>query len=131
MLHSTLVSFTPHSTGCLNSWHSTPSQFSTPDPSLDESFQTMSIRVVHGDGKCGYHSFCSDIWNRQWLRLGMMFFSSSFFWLVSSPIQGALIGVKGSFWPLCVFSGSTVILGVGFMSISRILVQRETRSWKV
>lgn len=65
------------------------------------------------------------------LRLGMMFFSTSFFWLVSSPIQGALIGIEGSFWPVCVFSGSTVILGVFFMLFSRFLVRKENHTWKV
>ncbi|KAJ3885820.1 major facilitator superfamily domain-containing protein, partial [Lentinula edodes] len=65
------------------------------------------------------------------LRLGMMFFSTSFFWLVSSPIQGALIGIESSFWPVCVFSGSTVILGVLFMLFSRFLVRKENHTWKV
>ncbi|KAJ4479062.1 MFS general substrate transporter [Lentinula aciculospora] len=69
--------------------------------------------------------------NETGLRLGMMFFSTSFFWLVSSPIQGALIGIGGSFWPVCVFSGSTVILGVFFMVLSRYLVQKEKATWKV
>ncbi|KAE9407187.1 MFS general substrate transporter, partial [Gymnopus androsaceus JB14] len=69
--------------------------------------------------------------NETGLRLGMMFFSTSFFWLVSSPIQGALIGIDGSYWPLCVFSGSTVLLGVVFMLVSRYLVQKETRTWKI
>ncbi len=65
------------------------------------------------------------------LRLGMMFFSTSFFWLVSSPIQGALIGINGSYWPVAVFGGSTTILGVGFMLMSRYLVRRETSTWRV
>ncbi|KAJ3860164.1 hypothetical protein EV359DRAFT_49653, partial [Lentinula novae-zelandiae] len=69
--------------------------------------------------------------NETGLRLGMMFFSTSFFWLVSSPIQGALIGIEGSFWPVCVFSGSTVILGVFFMLLSRFLVRKENHTWKV
>ncbi|KAF9067640.1 major facilitator superfamily domain-containing protein [Rhodocollybia butyracea] len=69
--------------------------------------------------------------NETGLLLGMMFFSTSFFWLVSSPIQGALIGNSETYWPVCVFSGSVVMLGVGFMLVSCLLVRRETLSWKV
>ncbi|KAJ3740821.1 major facilitator superfamily domain-containing protein [Lentinula detonsa] len=69
--------------------------------------------------------------NETGLRLGMMFFSTSFFWLVSSPIQGALIGIDGSYWSICVLSGSTVILGVFFMLLSRFSVRKEKATWKV
>ncbi|KAJ3715914.1 major facilitator superfamily domain-containing protein [Lentinula guzmanii] len=69
--------------------------------------------------------------NETGLRLGMMFFSTSFFWLVSSPIQGALIGIDGSYWSICVLSGSTVILGVCFMLLSRFSVRKEKATWKV
>ncbi|KAJ3777366.1 major facilitator superfamily domain-containing protein [Lentinula raphanica] len=69
--------------------------------------------------------------NETGLRLGMMFFSTSFFWLVSSPIQGALIGTDGSYLTVCMFSGSTVVLGVCFMLFSRFLVRREKATWNV
>ncbi|KAF8131288.1 major facilitator superfamily domain-containing protein [Mycena galopus ATCC 62051] len=64
------------------------------------------------------------------LRLGMAFFSASFFWLASSPIQGALIKLHGTYWPAAVFSGSVVFCGVVMMVIARMLVVRRTaKQW--
>ncbi|KAJ6510502.1 major facilitator superfamily domain-containing protein [Mycena sanguinolenta] len=62
------------------------------------------------------------------LRLGMAFFSASFFWLASSPVQGALINLHGSYWPAALFSGCVVLTGVAMMAVSRILVRRRTGS---
>ncbi|KAF9266174.1 MFS general substrate transporter [Marasmius fiardii PR-910] len=58
------------------------------------------------------------------LRLGMMYFVTSFFWLASSPIQGVLIRMHGEFWPAAVFGGSCVALGVCCMLIVRYLTAR-------
>ncbi|KAF8147802.1 beta-lactamase/transpeptidase-like protein [Mycena galopus ATCC 62051] len=55
------------------------------------------------------------------LRLGMAFFCTSFCWLASSPIQGALIKLHGTYWPAAVFSGSVVLAGVGMIVIARVL----------
>ncbi|KAJ7262738.1 major facilitator superfamily domain-containing protein [Mycena haematopus] len=60
------------------------------------------------------------------LRLGMAFFSASFFWLASSPVQGALIKLHGTYWPAAVFSGAIVLAGVVMMVVARILVGRRT-----
>ncbi|KAJ6589024.1 major facilitator superfamily domain-containing protein [Mycena capillaripes] len=60
------------------------------------------------------------------LRLGMSFFCASFFWLASSPIQGALIKLHGTYWPAAVFSGTVVLAGVGLMAVARVLVGRRT-----
>ncbi|KAJ6584406.1 major facilitator superfamily domain-containing protein [Mycena capillaripes] len=64
------------------------------------------------------------------LRLGMAFFCTSFFWLASSPIQGALIKLHGTYWPAAVFSGAVVLAGVGMMAVARVMVGRRTgRHW--
>ncbi|KAF7361334.1 MFS monocarboxylate [Mycena sanguinolenta] len=60
------------------------------------------------------------------LRLGMAFFSASFFWLASSPVQGALINLHGTYWPAALFSGCIVLTGVAMVVVSRILVCRRT-----
>ncbi|THU91895.1 MFS general substrate transporter [Dendrothele bispora CBS 962.96] len=65
------------------------------------------------------------------LRLGMLYWLTSFFWLVSSPIQGALIRVHHTYWPAAVYSGTCVALGVGCMIISRQMVSRQKGSSRV
>ncbi|KIY43843.1 MFS general substrate transporter, partial [Fistulina hepatica ATCC 64428] len=65
------------------------------------------------------------------LRLGMMFFCTSFFWLVSSPIQGALINVNGQYWPAVVFSGTAVVVGVLSLLGSRHLAARMKGTHRV
>lgn len=65
------------------------------------------------------------------LRLGMSFFIAAFFWLASSPIQGALINLHGTYWPAAVFSGSMVLTGVAMMLVARTLVTRRTRRQRV
>ncbi|KAM0753790.1 MFS general substrate transporter [Meredithblackwellia eburnea MCA 4105] len=59
------------------------------------------------------------------LRLGMAFFSTSFCWLASAPIQGALIRTRGGYWACAGFSGGTVFLGVGFILAARHLASRR------
>ncbi|KAJ7902776.1 major facilitator superfamily domain-containing protein [Mycena olivaceomarginata] len=65
------------------------------------------------------------------LRLGMSFFVAAFFWLASSPIQGALINLHGTYWPAAVFSGSMVLTGVAMMLVARTLVTRRTGRQRV
>ncbi|KAJ7237500.1 major facilitator superfamily domain-containing protein, partial [Mycena rebaudengoi] len=58
------------------------------------------------------------------LRLGMSLFCTSFFWLAGPPIQGALIRLHGNYLPTAMFSGTTVLLGVMMMGISRHLLAK-------
>ncbi|KAG7097473.1 hypothetical protein E1B28_004816 [Marasmius oreades] len=58
------------------------------------------------------------------LRLGMMYFITSFFWLAGSPVQGVLIRMHGEYWPASVFGGSCVALGVCCMLAARYLTVR-------
>ncbi|KAJ8087126.1 hypothetical protein PM082_005954 [Marasmius tenuissimus] len=58
------------------------------------------------------------------LRLGMMFFTTSFFWLASSPIQGVLIRMRNEFLPATMYGGGCVALGVCLMLGSRYLASR-------
>ncbi|KAF7324139.1 MFS monocarboxylate [Mycena kentingensis (nom. inval.)] len=67
------------------------------------------------------------------VRLGMAFFTTSFCWLASSPVQGALIRARGgeTYWPAAVFSGSMVLLGTAFAVASRAMIARRAGSWAV
>ncbi|KAJ7067277.1 major facilitator superfamily domain-containing protein [Mycena amicta] len=67
------------------------------------------------------------------LRLGMAFFCTSFCWLASAPVQGALIHLNGSesYWPAGVFSGTVVLLGVVMTCVARVLVGRRLGKWAV
>ncbi|KAJ7038563.1 major facilitator superfamily domain-containing protein, partial [Mycena alexandri] len=64
------------------------------------------------------------------LRLGMMFFCSSFAWLASSPIQGALLKVDPTYRAASIFSGCVVLSGVSMVLVARVLVGRRTgKAW--
>ncbi|KAK7470141.1 hypothetical protein VKT23_001581 [Stygiomarasmius scandens] len=65
------------------------------------------------------------------LRLGMLYWLTSFFWLVSSPIQGALIRLHHTYWPAAVFSGTCVILGVACIFTTRVMVSKQRGTLRV
>nr|GAT46544.1 MFS monocarboxylate [Mycena chlorophos] len=70
--------------------------------------------------------------SRTGVRIGMALFCTSFCWLASSPVQGALINVgSGSYWPVAAFSGGTVIFGVLVIGVARGFYVRKLQRWSV
>ncbi|KAF7289591.1 MFS monocarboxylate [Mycena chlorophos] len=70
--------------------------------------------------------------SRTGVRIGMALFCTSFCWLASSPVQGALINVgRGSYWPVAAFSGGTVIFGVLVIGVARGFYVRKLQRWSV
>ncbi|KAF7312629.1 MFS monocarboxylate [Mycena indigotica] len=69
------------------------------------------------------------------VKLGMAFFVTSFCWLASAPVQGALIrrrpGGTDEYWPAGVFSGAMVLLGVAMIGVARWIVGRRMGRWDV
>ncbi|KAJ7186811.1 MFS general substrate transporter [Mycena filopes] len=64
------------------------------------------------------------------LRLGTMFFCSSFAWLVSSPIQGALLKLDPTYRTASIFSGCVVLGGVSMVLVARwLVVRRMGKAW--
>lgn len=90
--------------------------------------------VVSGTYVSGLPPACSSLTldsRETGLRLGMMFFLTSFFWLASSPIQGTLIRMHGTFWPAAVYGGACVALGVGSMLAARHLASQAKGTHRV